>query len=68
MKNLFETPTFKVLTFIVKVMIVMALINFSFVLMNMASTPAFLLGIVMLIGTVGFFLEHIYRKYLKQSK
>ena len=68
MKKIFNTPTFKVLTFIVKVMFVMALISFSFSLMNMASTQAFLLGIVILIGTVGFFLEHLYRKYFKQSK
>jgi hypothetical protein len=68
MKKIFNTPTSKVLTFIVKVMFVMALISFSFSLMNTASTPAFLLGIVILIGTVGFFLEHLYRKYFKQSK
>lgn len=68
MKKLFDTPTFKVLALIVKVMIVMALINTSFWLMDMASTVAFVVGILILIATVGFFLEHLYRKYFKQSK
>ncbi len=68
MKNFLKSPTAHVLIFIIKIMIVMFLVNVSFWLMDRASTIAFIGGILLLIGSVGVFLEHLYKKYFIKIK
>lgn len=66
MKNLLKTTTGRILILTIKFIIVMVLVNLSFWLMNMASTVAFICGILLLIAACGFFIEHAYRVYIKQ--
>jgi len=72
MKNLkqFLTPTSvtsKVLLFVTKVIVLTIAINLSFWLMDQANTLAFIGGLLLGIGSVGIFLEHIIKRYIKKQ-
>lgn len=67
MKKLFNTPTDLVLIFVIKVIILMALVNVSFWLMNQASTVLFIMGLLLLIASGGKFVENFYKVYINKK-
>jgi len=50
-----------------KVIVLAIAINLSFWLMDQANTFAFIGGILLGIGSVGIFLEHIIKRYIKKQ-
>lgn len=67
MENFFNSFTWKVLLFIMKVIAVFISIDFAFFMMNRDNTISFVAGILLAIATIGVFIEHIKNNYFKNK-
>jgi len=66
-KSIKQSKTLKIALIALIVFVILGFTDLSFILMNMASTPAFIIGHILLIISFGLPIEYVYHKYLKRK-
>lgn len=68
MKNPFKgSVTLQVTIFLLKLIAAIIAVSISFWLMNMANTIAFIVGILLGVGSIVFYFEHLFHHYIKKT-